>query len=422
MKLLGEASCTKTAICQVHIAYSVCRKRINRPYAICCRFIILLCTFLTGCAIQSVTEPHTFDPELEPTPVPTAVAIAKPTYIVERGTVARNLILSGRVVPATETAVSFPLDGFVAFIHVESGTDVEVGDLLAELDTSAYLVERQLAQTALAVAQAQVTAIETQQENNRRRAEIALQQVQIRLDFAHAQAGETPTPEQQMAIDLLVLDVELAQLALAELEAGVDPALLAEVDQAQLRLDELDMLLTSTQLYAPVSGTVVRTLVDAGDNVVSGATAVTITDLANLEVESLVRDADLREMVEGMPAEMNFSSQPGHSYAVILTALPPPYGTAENLNESATRFALANPADIADFETGDRVSMNLILAQHDNTLWLPPAAVRDFSGRNFVVIQDGDTQRRVDVQLGIASSSRVEVLAGVAEGDLVVGP
>lgn len=391
-------------------------------YASRLTLLILLCASLTSCAIESVTEPHTFDPALEPTPVPTAVAVAKPTYIVERGTVARNLSLSGRVVPATETAVSFPLNGLVAAVYFDSGDSVQEGDLLAELDTSAYLAERQLAQTALNVAQAQVDAIETQQENSRRRAEIALQQVQIRLDFARAQGGQNPTPEQQMAIDLLALDVELAQLALDELDAGIDPGLLAEVEQAQLRLDELDALLDSTRLLSPVSGTVVRMLVDIGDTVSSGETAATVADLANLEVESLVRDVDLREMVEGMPATMNFASQPGSSYDMVLAGLPPPYGTAENLEESIARFAFVNPGHINDFETGDRVVLDLILAQHDDTLWLPPAAVRDFSGRNFVVIQEGDTQRRVDVQLGIESSSRIEILEGVEEGNVVVGP
>jgi multidrug efflux pump subunit AcrA (membrane-fusion protein) len=383
---------------------------------------VLLAVFLSGCAIESVTEPHTFDPALEPTPVPTAVAIAKPTYVVERGTVSRDLGLSGRIVPATETAISFPLDGLVTAVYVESGDSVQEGDLLAELDPSTYLAERQLAQTALAVAQAQVAALESQQANNRRRAEIALAQVQIRLDFARAQGGDGPTPEQQMTIDLLELDVELAQLALDELAAGVDPALLAEMEHAQLRLDELDALVASTRLLSPVSGTVVRMVVEVGNNVIGGETAAAVADLTNLEVESLVRDVDLREMVEGMPAEMNFASQPGSVYDVILTALPPPYGTAENLEESTARFAFADPADIADFETGDLVVLDLILAQHDETLWLPPAAVRDFQGRNFVVIQDGDTQRRVDVQLGIQSSSRIEIVEGVEEGNVVVGP
>ena len=54
------------------------------------RTTILFCLLFTGCIVQSVTEPHTFDPELEPTPVPTAVSVAKPTYTAARGTVSRT--------------------------------------------------------------------------------------------------------------------------------------------------------------------------------------------------------------------------------------------------------------------------------------------------------------------------------------------
>ena len=384
---------------------------------------LVAAVLLAGCKLDSVTAPHTYDPDLEPTPVPTAVTVAKPTYVVEQGTVSLDLTLGGRVVPATETAVSFGLDGVVTAVFVADGDFVTAGDLLAELDVSALLAERNLAESALAVAQAQVMAVETQLANDRRRAEIALEQVQIRLNFAIAEAGDEPTPAQQMAIDLLELDAELAQLALAELNAGVSPALLAEVEQAQLRLAEVDSLIADAQLIAPVSGTVVRLLVGAGDNAVSGATAVAIADLTQLEIEAFVRDEDMREMIEGMAAETTFAAQPGDTYPVTVSALPPPYGTAEGLEESTARFAFSNTADMVDFAPGDRLLLELSLVQHDDTLWLPPAAVRDFQGRNFVVIQEeGGTQRRVDVQLGIESNSRVEILEGVAEGEIVVGP
>jgi multidrug efflux pump subunit AcrA (membrane-fusion protein) len=383
---------------------------------------VLLCLLLTGCAIQSVTEPHTFDPALEPTPVPTAVAIARPTYVVERGTVTRELTLTGRVVPAAETAVLFPIDGLVTAVHVNTRDTVQAGDILAELDTSTYVVERQLALSALEVAQARLTAVENQLANDQRRAEIALEQVQIRLDFARDQAGDTPTSEQLMAIRLLELDVELAQIALDELTAGVDLALLAEVEQAQLRLDELDALIASGQLVAPVDGTVLRVPVAVDSLVTNGETAVILADLTQLEIEAFVREIDLQEMVEGMAAELTAASQPGDVFPAIVQSLPPPYGTGENLEESTARFAFADSGTAAQFESSDRVVIDLVLAEHEETLWLPPAAVRDFQGRHFVVIQEGDTQRRVDVGLGIESDSRVEIVEGVAEGDMVVGP
>jgi multidrug efflux pump subunit AcrA (membrane-fusion protein) len=39
----------------------------------------------------------------------------------------------------------------------------------------------------------------------------------------------------------------------------------------------------------------------------------------------------------------------------------------------------------------------------------------------FVVVQDEDVQRRVDVKLGIQTPDRVEVEEGLEEGQIVVG-
>ena len=101
-------------------------------------FGFFLTAFLVGCALDSITEPRRFDPAQEPTPVPTSVAVSKPTYTVSRGTVTRELTLSGRVVPITELSLSFDMAGQIAEIFVERGQTVEEGDLLAKLDTADF--------------------------------------------------------------------------------------------------------------------------------------------------------------------------------------------------------------------------------------------------------------------------------------------
>jgi hypothetical protein len=47
--------------------------------------------------------------------------------------------------------------------------------------------------------------------------------------------------------------------------------------------------------------------------------------------------------------------------------------------------------------------------------------VRAFEGRRFVVLKDGDRQRRQDVRVGITSEERVEILEGLKENDIIVG-
>jgi multidrug efflux pump subunit AcrA (membrane-fusion protein) len=71
---------------------------------------------------------------------------------------------------------------------------------------------------------------------------------------------------------------------------------------------------------------------------------------------------------------------------------------------------------------GDRVRITVELERSEDTLWLPPQAVRTFEGRTFVVIQEGGGQRRMDVTVGIRSDERYEILSGLSEGQVVVAP
>ena len=72
-------------------------------------------------------------------------------------------------------------------------------------------------------------------------------------------------------------------------------------------------------------------------------------------------------------------------------------------------------------ELGDLVRVEVVVEREDNVLWLPPQAIRTFDGRKFVVVQDGELQRRVDVKIGVEGEDRVEIEEGLTEGQVVVG-
>ena len=70
---------------------------------------------------------------------------------------------------------------------------------------------------------------------------------------------------------------------------------------------------------------------------------------------------------------------------------------------------------------GDLVRVKVELERKDDVLWLPPQVIRMFEGRRFVVLKDGDVQRRVDIKAGIETQERVEVEEGLDEGQVVIG-
>ena len=67
------------------------------------------------------------------------------------------------------------------------------------------------------------------------------------------------------------------------------------------------------------------------------------------------------------------------------------------------------------------VKIKIVLEHKDDVLWLPPDAVRSFEGRRFVVVRQGERERRVTVRTGIETEEQVEILEGVEEGDVIVG-
>jgi multidrug efflux pump subunit AcrA (membrane-fusion protein) len=68
---------------------------------------VLGCAFLTSCAVKNQNEVPT------PTPIPTAVIPARPTYVVQRGEIVNQIEVNGRVVPVVQQDLVFQVAGRV---------------------------------------------------------------------------------------------------------------------------------------------------------------------------------------------------------------------------------------------------------------------------------------------------------------------
>ncbi len=386
--------------------------------------ILLLLFFLVGCALQPVTEPRRPDPENEPTMVPTAIAIEKPTYIVAYGSVTSQLFKSGRITSVNQNQLGFAIDGYIATLLVEEGETINAGDNVAVLDKTTLEQSLQTAESDLNLAIEQLTIAQESKATNLRRAEIGVELVQLRLDFALEEAGETPNGEQLLAIGVLRRELELAQLNLSEIESVLDPSLSNQVAQAQLQVDRSRNQIAQSTLVAPISGTVTAVNFAEGDSVAAGETVLVISDLNQVEVQVPLLDRELQELSEGMIAFGTIPSRPETSLPMTVRQLPYPYGTGAQGNEADrfVRISFDDPAQVAELSIGERIEVAILLERHDDVLWLPPAAIREFNGRLFVVVQEGESQKRIDVKIGLQNENQIEIVSGVSEGQMVVGP
>ena len=363
----------------------------------------------------------------EPTPIPTAPAAAKATYTVTRGDITARLSLAGRVSPIVEESLSFTIDGQIGALQVEQFTFVAAGDVLAALATTQLDAALLAAQAEHDIAAARLAARAAEVERARRRAELQRDMAQLDYDFAVAQAGAAPSAAEQHAIDRLRLALELAQIDVEELDQAIDPALQAEVDDAALRLAQAETALAAAQIAAPFDGVVLNVEKGVGRGVAAGETVLVLADLNELQASAGARDSELEQLAEDLPATVTAADGRGPALPGVVAHLPYPYGSggAEASVEGDKTIHVAfddQDAARAAFELGDRIAIDIVTATRQDALWLPPSAVREFSGRRFVVVESDGVQQRVDVVLGIAGDGRVEIVEGLSEGQVVVAP
>jgi len=74
------------------------------------------------------------------------------------------------------------------------------------------------------------------------------------------------------------------------------------------------------------------------------------------------------------------------------------------------------------YQSGDKVTVVVQLAHKEGALWLPPDAIRSAGGRTFVIINSDSGPKRVDIEIGLQTRDMVEILSGLEEGQIVVGP
>ena len=229
----------------------------------------------------------------------------------------------------------------------------------------------------------------------------------------------------EIDIKLLEIEVDKVKQQIAWLERGVDPILAQRVESAQLKVDRLNEQIATGQLVAPFDGELTSFNVIPGNAVEARKNVAVIADPSVVDITADLTTAQLSLLEENMPCDVTFSSRPGEVFSGFIRELPYPYGTGgggvqvEDLDERV-HITLDNLED-SGLKAGDLVRVTVLIEQSDDTLWLPPAAIRTFEGRKFVMVRVGDRLQKVDVKLGVEGEDRVEITDGLEEGQIIEG-
>lgn len=342
------------------------------------------------------------------------------TTAVKRGSIEASVTAIGTLQPQTYVDVGAQVSGQITRLHVQPGTMVEKGQLLAEIDPSVQQATVDAGRAALAGL----------------RAQLADQQAQHRL------AGQQHVRQTQMAkFDSTPLaELETAEATLASAAARIDH-LKAQIDQTQASLKADEARLGYTRIYAPMAGSVVG--LDAKEGQTLNATYQTpnilrIADLSAMTVWTEVSEADVRRVRANMPVYFTTLGGDQRRWSgkvrQVLPAPPVPGGTSAGtaLAPSTSKVILYTvlfDVDNADGELMPQMTAQVVFvtAAANNVLAVPLPALKastvdgakpgEFTAR--VMTADGQVAERA-VTVGVRNRLSAEVLQGLKEGELLV--
>jgi len=305
--------------------------------------------------------------------------------------------------------------------YVLSQVDIAVGNAEIAL-REAELRYQEALQAAVSQDDIRLQQIEVEQ------AKVTVEQLQEGVDpllTIEVQRAQQELDWLEEGVDpLLDIEVQRAQQELDWLKEGVDPVMVNEVNQAQLTLERLQAQVADAQIVAPMDGEVLSLSLYAGRPIEAFKPGIVVADPSAIEISADLSSSQLQEMVEGQEAIVTLSAYPGQTWQGTVRRLPYPYGSGGgtgSLEDADKSVRVSLEGDLSGLELGDLARVLIVLEEKDDVLWLPPEAIRIFQGRKFVIVQEGDRQRRVDVTVGIESQDRVEILTGLEEDQIVIG-
>lgn len=335
------------------------------------------------------------------------------TAKVERGTITSYVSATGTLNPVTMVQVGTQVSGTIDKLFVDFNSAVQPGQPLAQLDQAIFGAKRVQAEANLDNAYAEIknmlanvhnvkAAIENARaEEASKRANIERTRVVIadaqrilvqrQALFARQLLPRTDVETAQTAYDTALAQRHVAQAELQAAEAKLRSAqaqLLsaqAQVDKAQAQaqqvkaaLEQARIDLERTTIRSPIRGIVISRNIDVGQTVAASLQAPTLftiaEDLTRMQVDTNISEADIGHVAIGQTATFTVDAYPGQVMRGTVRDIRSAPVIVQNVVHYNAVLAVDNPE--LKLKPGMTATVSLLIAQQDNVLKIPKAALR----------------------------------------------
>lgn len=340
-----------------------------------------------------------------------ASALEVNTAVVSARNIESSILASGNVIYDREVSIRSEVTGRVSEVLVEEGDSVRQGDVLAKLDDSSFVarLERMTAEVNL-----QEIELRKAQEEFERAEQQLNRQKQLRARGLVAQD----------AVEELQKELNIAKLRIESTEASLvgGHALLQEARQE----------LAKSVFVAPMDGLVVNVSIKVGETVVAGTTNIigselmTVADPASMKASLRVDEADIANVELGQRVNIYAAADQEQRISGIVSKIGV-RAAAANTTSNAGLVVMIKvdlAGDIQHLRSGMSCRAEIVEQQIDTAVVVPVSAIATQNEQQpfLWVIEQGKARRQL-VELGLATDTEQQILAGVSAGQQVItGP
>lgn len=182
------------------------------------------------------------------------------------------------------------------------------------------------------------------------------------------------------------------------------------------RIETSGSVTRTITLRAPASGIVIEKNVVSGARFMPGMRLYRIADLSRVWLEAEIFEKDLSLIRTGQRARVSFEAYRGESFSALVTYVYPT--VSMDARTGRIRLELAN-ADLR-LKPGMYADVEFTLAAEQESLVIPRSAVLTTGERSVVFVAEHGMLMPRDVVAGLVNGDEVEVLSGLAAGEVVV--
>jgi HlyD family secretion protein len=265
------------------------------------------------------------------------------TATVERGDLTQIVTATGTLNPVTNVTVGSQVSGIITKLYVDFNSLVKKDEVIAEIDPSTYEAQVHQAQANLANARAN---LELQQVNLQRAEQLFTNSLIAGADYDTAVATRDEAAAQ--------VQIQLASVTNALANLGY------------------------CKIHAPVDGVVISRSVDLGQTVASSFNTPTLFQIANdltkMQIDTAVDEADIGGVREGQTVDFTVDAYPNRTFHGVVIQVRNAPTTVNNVVTYDTIIGVTN-SDYS-LKPGMTASVSIVVAQHNDVLEIPNAALR----------------------------------------------